>query len=361
MNLLYFTNIPSPYRVEFFNQINKKCETTVLFNYDKKEKYRNNKWYENNNYDFKCINLSKFGLFQLNKILNETKYENVIIGTYASLNAALLIFLLKIKKIKFFINADGGIVPEKETIISKFLKKFFITKADFYLSSGNETNKYLTYYGADKSKIYLYPFSSLKQEDILKKPISYEEKLKIRKKKGYNYKKIFISVGSFIYRKGYDIFLDAIKDFENDDVCFIIVGGGEEKTKYLNYINENKIKNLYLIDFCSKEEIFEFYKMSDVFFFPSREDIWGLVINEAMACGLPIISSNKVVASKELLNQDCLYDCYNQKELLNKINRYVEKNDKDLYLEGLENLEKIQNYSIENIVNKYIEIFSEVS
>lgn len=361
MNLLYFTNIPSPYRVEFFNQINEKCETTVLFNYDKNEKYRNSKWYEQNNYKFNCINVKRFGLFQLNKILKEKDYDNVVIGTYASINAALLIFLLKIKKIKFFINADGGIVPEKETFISKFLKKFFISKADFYLSSGNETNNYLTYYGAEEKNIYIYSFSSLKKEDILLEPIPYSKKIELRKKMGYDYKKVFISVGSFIYRKGYDIFLNSIKNLKNDDVCFIIIGGGTEKEKYLNFIKENEIKNVFLIDFCSKDEVFEFYKMSDIFFFPSREDIWGLVINEAMACGLPIISSDKVVSSKELLTKNSIYDCYNEKELLNKIENYISKNENDLFLEGLDNINRIKNYTIENMVSEHINIFNKTN
>ena len=40
---------------------------------------------------------------------------------------------------------------------------------------------------------------------------------------------------------------------------------------------------------------------ADVFVMPTREDIWGLVINEAMAYGLPVVSTDKCIAALELV------------------------------------------------------------
>lgn len=360
MKILYFTNIPSPYRVEFFNLLSENNEVTVLFDKigEKKEK-RNKLWYESNKYKFRAINIPKFGLFKLNKVLKE-KYDIVIIGTYATLNGAFLNILLRMKKIKFFINADGGFVPEKESFMSKFLKHYFLSTADYYLSTGKETNKYLTYYGAKKEKIYIYPFTSLLAKDILQEPITYEEKMKIRKNNNYNYERIFVSVGSFIKRKGYDLFLESIKNEKFDNTAFLIIGGGEEKENLQNYINNNNIKNVFLIDFCSKEKVLNYYKMSDVFFFPSREDIWGLVINEAMSYGLPIISSNNVIAAKELLEEEYLYD-YNDTNALRKlILEMNEAQNEKLYEIGNKNIEKIKEYTIENTVKIHNEIFEKI-
>lgn len=360
MKILYFTNIPSPYRVEFFNLLCENNEVTVLFDKrgEKKEK-RNKLWYKDNKYKFRTINIPNFGLFKLNKILKE-KYDIVIIGTYATLNGAFLNILLRMKKIKFFINADGGFVPKKESFISKFLKHYFLSTANYYLSTGNETNKYLTYYGAKEENIFIYPFTSLLENEILQKPILYEEKMQLRIKNKYNYERIFVSVGSFIKRKGYDLFLEAIKKEKFHNTAFLIIGGGEEKENLENYIKTNNIENVFLIDFCSKEKIMNYYKMSDIFFFPSREDIWGLVINEAMSCGLPIISSDNVIASKELLEEKYLYNCDDINILKNLIRKMNDKSNEKLYEIGMKNIEKIKEYTIENSVKIHNEIFNMV-
>ena len=360
MKILYFTNIPSPYRVEFFNQLCEKNEVTVLFDKlgERKEK-RNKQWYKDNKYKFRIINIPKFGFFKLNEVLKE-KYDIIIIGTYATLNGAFLNILLRMKKIKFFINADGGFVPEKESLLSKKLKHHFLSTADYYLSTGEETNKYLTYYGANEKNIYTYPFTSLLEKDILKEPISYEQKMKLRKDNKYDYERVFVSVGRFIKIKGYDLFLEAIKGEKFKNTAFLIIGGGEEKENLQNYIKDNNIKNVFLIDFCSKEKVLNYYKMSDVFFFPSKGDVWGLVINEAMSCGLPIISSNSVIAAKELVEKEYLYDCNDIKSLTKLIRTMNDTSNEKLYEIGKKNIEKIKEYTIENTVEVHYKIFNTV-
>ena len=44
--------------------------------------------------------------------------------------------------------------------------------------------------------------------------------------------------------------------------------------------------------------------MAELFVLPTREDIWGLVINEAMASGLPVVSTDRCIAAMELLGEE---------------------------------------------------------
>lgn len=359
MNILYLTNIPSPYKIDFLNELNSKVCVTCIFTKNNDD-IRDNRWFSNIQMNFPFFQIKNGDYSKLKKIINEKKYDFAINDLYASLNGILFEKECKKHNIIYFINAEGGFSRKNENIISSFLKSHFLQKADYYLSSGKETNKYLTYYGAKENKIYTYPFTSLYKNDILKEPISYDEKLATRKKNGYSYKRLFISVGNFIYRKGYDLFLDAIKNLQLEDVAFIIVGSGKEKNHYLNMIAQNNIKNVFFVDFCQKKELFELLKMSDVFFFPSREDIWGLVINEAMACGLPIISSNNVIASLELIDKDFLYNPNNindQKEIIKKVSSL---SNEQLYSIGKRNINVINDYTIENMANKYLEIFERI-
>ena len=52
-----------------------------------------------------------------------------------------------------------------------------------------------------------------------------------------------------------------------------------------------------------KPELATYYQAADLFVFPTREDIWGLVINEALSFGLPVITTRKCVAGVEMIKE----------------------------------------------------------
>lgn len=357
MKVLFMTNIPAPYRVVFFNQLAEKCDLTVLFEQENNS-VRNKEWYKDNKYKFKCHFLTKFFFKDLIKII-KNDYDLIIMGNYASIVSAVARFYFKFKKKKYIISADGGFVEDK-IFVTKRIKTYFMSSANYWLSTGKGTNEYLKYYGAKEKNIYTFHFTSLNKNDILAKPVEYFEKLKLRKKLGYDYKRIFVSVGQIVHRKGYDIFFDAIKNEEFKDAAFIIIGTGNLIEEYTEYIKNQNLKNVFFVGFKEKKEVLDFYKMADVFFFPTRYDIWGLVINEAMALGLPIISSNKALASLELLSKDYLFSIEDKERFLKLIHDFVLKDDKELYAIGESNLNKIKDYSIEQMVEDHMVIFKDI-
>lgn len=357
MKVLYITNIPSPYRVDFFNKISDKCELKVIFD-SMSAKDRSNDWFDNTKIRFKYSVIKSGSIFKLKKELTDG-YDLIIVGGYSTVNGLLSIQMLKRKKIKFIINADGGFIA-KDNFITKYLKKHFISSASYYLSTSKGTNEYLTYYGAKENSIYVYPFTSLSKKDILKSPIKHVEKKKLRKNTEFECEKLFVSVGQFIPRKGFDILIKAFNSANMKNNKLLIIGGGPLKNEYLKYVKENDIKNIYIMDFVKKNELINIYKYSDVFVLPTREDIWGLVINEAMSLGLPVISTNQCLAAKELIEKKYLYDsedCDSLIELLNKINS---KSFDELYQVGKENINISTKYTIENMADEHIKKFNDI-
>ena len=107
-----------------------------------------------------------------------------------------------------------------------------------------------------------------------------------------------------------------------------------------------------------KKRLYLYYQSADLMVFPTREDIWGLVINEAMANGLPIISTNKCNAAKELVKANgIIIESDNLKQLKEAISFLM--NDLNQLLE-MSNIscEIIRNYTIESMAQKHIEIFT---
>lgn len=81
----------------------------------------------------------------------------------------------------------------------------------------------------------------------------------------------------------------------DDEIEATLVGDGPKKEKY-----QKKYPNLILPGKVSQSELKKYYYSADVFFFPSRFDTFGVVMIEAMACGLPVVAYNEV-APKALI------------------------------------------------------------
>lgn len=361
LKVLYITNIPSPYRIDFFNELNKYCKLTVLFE-RRSASDREDSWY-NTNFNFKGIYLKSKHVgnesslsFQVLKYLNND-YDFIIIGGYSTPTAMIASTYMKLHKIPYILNADGGFISENERKLNYLIKKHFISSPSYWLSSGKETNKYLEYYGAKKEKIFNFPFTSLREKDILKECISDQERDRLRFKYNIPYKKVIISIGQFIHRKGFDWMIEAYRDLDKDIGIYII--GGKPTDYYIDLKNKYQMSNLHFIDFQDKENILNWYRLADLFVFPTREDIWGLVINEAMSQGLPVITTNKCLAGLELIKQEengYIVECENKKELLEKTYQYFNLTQNDKEKIQTEILKMIQNYSIENMSIEHIKI-----
>ena len=360
--VLYFTNIPVPYRMDFFNELGKYCDLTVLMENEDVDNL-NATWMKAHtvkNYTY--ILLPKIGKksntrinYGYAKIVKEGNFDHIIVGTYYSLSAMVFIQFLRMNKISFILNSDGGFIKKDRAILKK-IKTYFISSATHYLSTGIGTSNYLIHYGAKKEKIYRIPFTTLFEEDVLKNPVCSQDKIRIRNGLGIKEDKVLIYVGQFIYRKGVDNLLKALK-FSPKEIGVYIVGG-KVTEEYENLANESGNQNIHFIEFLEKKDLLEYYKAADIFVLPTREDIWGLVVNEAMSMGLPVISTKQCLAALELVSEGkngWIYDANDWKKLAEII---TEAFSKETVLEKMqyESLSTIKRYTIENMAIQHIQI-----
>lgn len=356
MRVLLLTNLPAPYAVDFFQEFGKRCELTVLFERNT-GKGRDAKWtasqYPQANYKeiyMSGIPVGNEGAFcpSVLRHLSDKQYDIIIIGTYYTPTGMLAIEYLNLMKKPFIMKIDGGI-PKEDKGLKRRVKQHFIGSAVGWLSSGKVTSDYVKRYGASEDRIYWYPFTSLKGEDILSEPVPEEEKQRIKKELGIKEERIAIAVGQFIPRKGHDVIMRAFSGMDADTGLYII--GGEPTEEYLSIKREASLENIHFVEFKTKEALKQYYKAADLFVFPTREDIWGLVVNEAMAHGLPVVSSNNSVAAVELV-RDGENGYLIQGETIEEYNHCLRKifNDKDLR-KGMaqSSLRIIKNYTIENM------------
>lgn len=228
-----------------------------------------------------------------------------------------------------------------------------------WICTSEKTKEYFIYYGANSKLIRKYPFTSLYHKNILEQPVSAKEKKQIRIRLGILEDKVVLSVGQFIYRKGFDILLKA-KASLADDVGIYIIGGTETK-EYRAIVEDLKLQNIHFLPFMKSESLTEYYKASDVFAFPTREDIWGLVINEAAAYGLPIITTNRCIAGEEIIEDGVngfLIPIDETNLLAKRISELLE--DRRLSAEFSQRvLTSVSNYTYEEMARIHVDIAEE--
>ena len=174
-------------------------------------------------------------------------------------------------------------------------------------------------------------------------------------------KKIAITVGQFIPRKGFDVLLKAWKDCPKDTALYII--GAKPTREYLKIKEELALNNVFFVGFKAKKELKKYYMAADLFVLPTREDIWGLVINEAMANGLPVITTERCVAGLELVENDVngyIVPVEDYKVLAEKIS-YILENDVIRERMAQNSLNKIRNWTIENMAKRHWKILNSMA
>lgn len=352
--VLVIASYPAPYRVGVFKELSEHYDLEIYFDTCTNEN-RSSEWFcKSGDFSFDILDNDDAKNKFKKALKNIKKYDFVLAYDPARKPAIKAIIKCRLHKVSYYVNNDGAII--RPNIFRDMIKRFLFRGARACFSSGRSATKYFKYYGVPTERIVEHNFSSLIQKDILSDPVSEEQKAAYRQQLGLKNIKTIITVGQFIYRKGFDVLLKAWEQID-DKAQLLIIGGGDLQNSYEDYIKQNLLKNVNIIGFMQKEELFKYYCASDIFVLPTREDVWGLVINEAMAVGLPVITTDNCNAGLELIENGengYIVPVDDAKKLGEKIS-YLLLNSTLCETISINNLKKIKNYTIEEIARSHVE------
>ncbi len=357
MKVLWVNNIPAPYKVDLMNLLGREVDLTVLFEYHTEEN-REEQWYRHNFDSFKgnyvknfFVDLFKYGFGDYDFFLN---------SDYSKPFCILMAIIYRLRGKRVIMQADGGIAKDRGFLVNSRMG-FVMRISTDYISSGKYTNYYYTYYKVDERKIRKCRFTTLTNADVANNRKMSEQKIHYKKKLNMPLDKtILLTVGQQVYRKGYDVLIKAAAQIKGDYMIYIV--GGKPEASNQKLIEELNLKNIVFVDFCGKEDLAEYYAASDVFVFPTREDIWGLVVDEAMSFGLPLISSDNCVAAKEfndLFHNCVLFENENIDELAEAMQLLLQDEDTRNQL-AANSLMGAQDDTLEMMAQDYLRVFHEV-
>lgn len=370
MKVIFCTNLPSPYRVDFFNELGKYVDLTVLYE-RKSSSERNDAWkgisaesFKEVYLDLKLVGVDQSKGSALRRYIAKHKCDVLIMTGYSSLATMEAIVYCRLINKPYFIEYDGGL-NKKNSFLQGIIKKFFLRGAKSHLTTCEEHIQYLKSIGIRADKIHKYPFTSVKEKDIIDlNTVSPLYKQQLRLKLGMTEQKVLLSVGRFSYEagygKGYDLLLKVAKQC-GPNFGFYIVGDNPTE-EFLCLKKELNLQNVHYVGFKSKKDLVEYYMAADLFILLSRGDVWGLVVNEAMAVGLPVISSDRCIAGMELVVNDESGYVVSLDDVSNISGKVVNVFSDERKLNQMrdKSLEIIRGYTIEKMAERHIQILDKI-
>lgn len=351
MKILVITDIPSPYKVTFLEMMSKYHSIDVLFQ-AKRSDERDDKWYKDTaNLNCRYLNENQLIRFKELACLDIADYDIFWNLKYIAWESMLMAIRFRLKHKLNLMHADGGIYKDFGPFLNFGMRKAMGLN-HYFTSSGRMTDQYYLGNGVKPDKIFHYHFSS-----VLKSDIKFSDCTKRHDK---NTVFELLSVGQPIHRKGFDVLLKAIVPLSNVNLTII---GGKANEECQSIMDEYDLGNrVTFLPFMPFDELKNYYLNSDIFVFPTREDIWGLVLNEAMIFGLPIISTNNCVAAVEFENlyHNCIcVDVDDSNQLQNAIETVM--NDDNLRIIMAESSRKYAHeVTIDQMVLDYCNIFNQL-
>lgn len=157
-----------------------------------------------------------------------------------------------------------------------------------------------------------------------------------------------------IKQKGLDFLITLAKKLEKDWKIYV-AGNGDDKNKFIELINDSLLKErIILLGNLKSNEIRKIYSESSVFISTSRWEGFGLVITEAMAAGLPIISFKNIGPTEILSNGEfgVLVDKFDIDDFSNKLNELTKDLNKRKYWKK-KSLERAGDFKKEIIIKQW--------
>ena len=255
--------------------------------------------------DIEAISFIKRFKYLLKEI---RKYNPDVILTsgYNDLALDLIVFLNKIKGKKTIFQTDTTYFDKQRNLLKEFFKRNLLKIFDYAFCVGTAQINYLKTLNFNIERIFKVSWYAVDSEQILAtfsesfaKRINTIEKLNLMNKN-------FIYAGRLSAEKNLKTLISAFKEVKNNggkDWGLIIVGDGADREELEKIVRVQNIPNVFFAGGVFWKDVPKYYALSDVFILPSLSEPWGLVVNEAMICGLPVIVSEKA-GSAELIKEN---------------------------------------------------------
>jgi len=357
------TEIISPYRIPVFNALAKHegVELKVIFLSETDPVLRQWRVYKDEiRFSYEVLPSWRFRAGGLHFVLNarlaaslkEFAPEAMVCGGYNYSTYWLAQMWARRQKVRFILWSESNARDMRgQRGAIEFLKARFVKRCDGFVTPGKAAFEYLRLLGAAAESILTAPnavdnaFFATRAEAVKNKPVAFREKFGLPRR-------FLLMVGRLVPEKGVFDLLEAYAKLDSglrSEVGLVFAGDGVSREELMQRARRISPGAVCFTGFAQREDLAGLYALAEALLLPTHSDTWGLVVNEAMACGLPIIVSSVAGCSGELV-EDGWNGYVVPPRDLEKLSGAIDSLLRQLNLKqqmSAHSLERIRNYSPE--------------
>jgi glycosyltransferase involved in cell wall biosynthesis len=183
--------------------------------------------------------------------------------------------------------------------------------ANHWVSYGETSTEYLLTLGIHRDRIL--QIQNAVDESVFRSPVEPLLPLNVRP--------VVLHVGQLIARKGIENLLKAaaVLQREGREFSLLLVGNGREKASLKKLAEDLGLRNVFFRRSLPPDKMPAVYRSGDILVFPTLEDVWGLVANEAVLSGLTVLCSMYAGCAQELFSSQNIFDPQNADQFVTKL------------------------------------------
>jgi glycosyltransferase involved in cell wall biosynthesis len=311
-DLVWLTNIPTPYRIPTWQILNSSLKFKILF-LNKTERGRNfetSNAMQGLNYEFLNIKARYpsantpiyMNFFKSIKAIGRIKSKAIYIDGWESPAFFITALYAKQINIKIIYGYRSTLDSHRfNNILIRKIRSAILSQADFIVTAGSASTKAVAAMGIDPEKII-----------TLFNPVdvswfhTFAKDHRIPTFEGHR----FIYVGQLIERKNVATVIRSFAEIKTDGDILTIAGDGPLSQELKNLATTLGISDsVNFVGHKNQVELAALYAASNTFILASTNEVWGLVVNEALASGLHVVVSHKCGVAEFVKEMKGAYIC----------------------------------------------------
>jgi glycosyltransferase involved in cell wall biosynthesis len=313
MKLAVLTNILTPYRIPLFAAMQKHVdELTVLLMAEREE----NRQWQLGGVPFKTRCLPGFHIkppsydvsvhvnYGVFRALREIGPDVILSGGFGPANVAALLYCkLNRKRLVNWAHLtlrDGA----NASFIKRAIRRWFAVRSDGCVAESTQAREAFIHYGADPDRV-LVSLMPLDVNRIHQAVMEHRAAPDFAAGRARYEGPVLLSIGQIIARKGY---AELFTIYERllalgHKPTLLIVGDGPDRPRFMRMAEGKGWERVHFTGFVQPSELPLYLALSNVFLFHTLYDPFGLVLSEAMAAELPVVSSIHAASTHDLIEE----------------------------------------------------------
>ena len=243
--------------------------------------------------------------------LRRSRFDALWVHGYSRWTNWLAIGCAKRQGLKIFVRDEATAESKRRSSTRHLAKRIFFAglrrTVDGFLAIGSDNRDYYASWGVSPAKIFMMPYCVDNDFFAARARAAEPVREELRRSLGLNRgRPVILFASKFELRKRPGDLLTAYRrlagDWDQARVPYLVFAGdGELKQSIETEARASGLDHVKFLGFRNQTELPALYDLCDVFVLPSVDEPWGLVVNEVMAAGRPVVVSDKVGCARDLV------------------------------------------------------------